>query len=451
MAITKIHPIKSTLNLAIDYITDDEKTDEKILVSTHKCHTSTAHTQFLKTRKDNNTRGTVLARHLIQSFLPGETTPKQAHKIGLDLCKKILKDEYEFVIATHVDKGHIHNHIIFNNVNMVTGKCYQSNKRSYHKIRYHSDKLCEKNKLSVIDEFYESYKKKYKTKGKSWYEYDKAKQGNSWKSRLEFDIDRTVKQAKDWDDFLDKMKNLGYEIKQGKHIAFRHKDKLNGDKKPRFTRSKTLGDDYVEQKLKERIIENNEVRTTTNGTKKRIGKVINMEENKKVKDSKGYEIWATKHNLSTMSESIILMREKGFKSMSELDKFIQSSADKRQDLQDKIKVIDKEMDELSATMENIHIINKYREYYKHHKSNPDDTHFNNEYSTELTLYKTAANEILKTYEKLPKSKDILAKLDKLKEKKNTLMDEYSSVKTDMDELYQIHKNYETYMNKTLER
>ena len=87
------------------------------------------------------TKGTVLARHLIQSFLPGETTPEMAHRIGLELYKKILKDEYEFVLSTHIDKGHIHNHIIFNNVNMVTGKCYQSNKKSYHKIRYQSDKL----------------------------------------------------------------------------------------------------------------------------------------------------------------------------------------------------------------------------------------------------------------------------------------------------------------------
>ena len=112
-----------------------------------------------------------------------------AHQIGLELCKKILKDEYEFVLSTHIDKGHIHNHIIFNNVNMVTGKCYQSNKRSYHQIRYQSDKLCKENSLSVIDEFYESYKRKYKTNGKSWYENEQFKKGTSWKSRLQFDID----------------------------------------------------------------------------------------------------------------------------------------------------------------------------------------------------------------------------------------------------------------------
>ena len=220
MAITKIHPIKSTLHLAIAYIVNGDKTDEQLLVSTHKCHESTAHTQFLRTRNDAGTKGTVLARHLIQSFLPGETSPELAHQIGMELCKKILKDEYEFVLSTHVDKGHIHNHIIFNNVNMVTGRCYQSNKKSYHQIRYQSDKLCKENSLSVIDEFYESYKKKYKINGKSWYENEQAKHGTSWKSRLQFDIDRMIKQSKDWDEFLKKMADLGYEIKYVKHIAF---------------------------------------------------------------------------------------------------------------------------------------------------------------------------------------------------------------------------------------
>lgn len=160
MAITKIHPIKSTLNLAIDYIVNGDKTDEQILVSTHNCHELTAHTQFLRTRNDTGTNGTILVRHLIQSFLIGEATSEMAHRIGMELYEKILKDEYEFVLSTHIDKGHIQNHIIFNNVNMVTGKYYQSNKRSYHQIKYQSDKLCRENNLSVIDEFYESYKKK---------------------------------------------------------------------------------------------------------------------------------------------------------------------------------------------------------------------------------------------------------------------------------------------------
>ncbi|HDV4123979.1 MULTISPECIES: relaxase/mobilization nuclease domain-containing protein [Enterococcus] len=443
MAITKIHPIKSTLNLAISYIVNGEKTDEQILVSTHKCHQETAHTQFLRTRNDAGTNGTVLARHLIQSFLPGETTPEMAHQIGMELCKKILKDEYEYVLSTHIDKGHIHNHIIFNNVNMVTGKCYQSNKKSYHQIRYQSDKLCKENNLSVIDEFYENYKKKYKTNGKSWYENEQAKRGTSWKSKLQFDIDRMIKRSKDWDEFLKKMTELGYEIKHGKHIAFKHKDK------ERFTRAKTIGADYTEDRLKERIREATNQRTYT--IKRRIGNIIDIANNDKAKSSKGYEHWATKHNLHTMAKSVIFIREHGIKSIKQLDEYIQKTADERQNLQDRIKTIDNKMQKLSITMEQVHTVKKYRAYYKEYKTNPTDKAFLGEYKSQIILYENALSELKKSYSKLPNSKDILDKLDKLQEKKNTLMQEYSSTKSTMDELYQIRKNYGIYMDKEMER
>lgn len=260
----------------------------------------------MRTRNDAGKNGTVLVRHLIQSFLSGEETSEMAHQIGMELCEKILKDEYEFALSTHIAKGHIHNHIIFNNVNMVTGKCYQSNKRSYHQIRYQSDKLCRENNLSDIDKFYESYKKKYKTNGRSWYE------------------------------FLKKMAELGYEIKYGKHIAFKPKDKS------RFTRAKTIGEDYTEKRIKN-VLQKKHL-------SKRIGNVIDMNTNMKVKESKGYEYWATKNNLNTMAESVIFLREQGIKSVNQLDEYIQKAVDERQNLQDKIKVIDKEMQELSATM-----------------------------------------------------------------------------------------------------
>ena len=443
MAITKIHPIKSTLHLAISYIVNGDKTDEQLLVSTHKCHESSAHTQFLRTREEVGTKGTVLARHLIQSFLPGETSPEMAHQIGLELCKNILKDKYEYVLSTHIDKGHIHNHIIFNNVNMVMGKCYQSNKKSYHQIWYQSDNLCKENNLSVIDEFYESYKRKCKTNSKSWYENEQSKKGTSWKNKLQFDIDRIIKQSKDWDEFLKKMADLGYEIKYGKHIAFKSKDKA------RFTRAKTIMEDYTEERLKERITEREFIKTPT--IKKRIGNVIDMNTNVKVKESKGYEYWATKHNLNIMAESVIFLREQGIKSVKQLDEYIQKTVDERQGLQDKIKSLDKDMQLLSDTMEQVHAVKKYRSYYKEYKSNHSDKAFFEEYKAEITRYETALATLKKSYSKLPNSKDILDKLDTLQEKKNTLMQEYSSAKSTMDELYQIRKNYGIYMGKEMER
>jgi len=443
MAITKIHPIKATLNLAIDYITNTKKTDEQLLVSTNKCHPASAHTQFLKRREAQNTRGNVLARHLIQSFLPGETTPEIAHQIGLELCKNILKGEYEFILSTHIDKGHIHNHIIFNNVNMATGKCYQSNKRSYHQIRYQSDKLCKEYNLSVVDEYYERFKKKYKTSGKSWYENEQAKNGSSWKSRLQFDIDRMIAQSKDWAEFTQKMTELGYEIKYGKHIAFKHSDK------ERFTRAKTIGADYTEERLKERISENTYQKTFT--VKKRVGNIIDIANNPKIQQSKGYEYWATKHNLKVASDTILSMHEKGFQSLAQLDSFIKKSADKRQSLQEKIKKLEEKIETLSLSMEQVHTVNKYRQIYQEYKKNPMDKAFAGEHKAEILLYENALEALKKSYSKMPNSKQLFEKLEDLNQKKNTLIQEYSSAKSEMNELYQIRKNYEEYMGKERER
>lgn len=252
-----------------------------------------------------------------------------------------------------------------------------------------------------------------------------------------------IKHSKDWDEFLKKMTDLGYEIKYGKHIAFKLKDK------PRFTRSKIIGEDYTEERLKERIAETSSIKTPA--VKKRISNVIDMNSNVKVKESKGYEYWTTKHNLNAMDKFVIYIREQGIKSVKQLDEYIQKEDDERQNLQDKIKVIDKEMQELSATMERVHAVKKYRKYYKKYKADPSDKSFYEEYKPQIILYKNAFSELKKSYSKLPNSKNILDRLDKLQEKKNTLMQEYSSSKSTMDELYNIRKNYGIYMGKEMER
>lgn len=144
---------------------------------------------------------------------------------------------------------------------------------------------------------------------------------------------------------------LNYEIKYGKHIAFKHKDK------ERFTRAKTIGEDYTEDRLKERILDNANQRTYA--VKKRIGNIIDIENNEKIKSSKGYEYWATKHNLKTAADTVLLMREKRFKSISQLDEYIKESALKRQDLQDQIKVVDNKISTLSNIMEQVHTVKLY--------------------------------------------------------------------------------------------
>ena len=232
MAITKTHPIKSTLKAAIDYICNPEKTDGKLLVSSFGCAAETADIEFSLTRRQAIDKGTNLGRHLIQAFEPGEVSAEKAHEIGVQLAQKILGGKYEYVLATHIDKGHIHNHLIFNAVSFIDHKHYHSNKRSYHEIRRASDQLCKEHGLSVVVPG--------KDKGKSYIEHQAAKNGTSYKAKLRAAIDRLLPTSVDLEDLLRRLQREGYELKRGKYISVRAPDQT------RFTRLKTLGADYAE-------------------------------------------------------------------------------------------------------------------------------------------------------------------------------------------------------------
>lgn len=210
MAVTKTHPIKSTLKAAIDYICNPEKTDGKLLVSSYGCAAETADIEFAWTRRHAIDKGTNLGRHLIQAFQPGEVTPEQAHEIGMELAKEILGGKYEFVLTTHIDKDHVHNHLIFNAVSFADHKHYHSNKRSYHYIRRTSDRLCKEHGLSVIIPGQD--------KGKSYIEHQAAQNGTSYKAKLKAAIDRLLPACSDLEELLRRLQREGYEIKRGNEV-----------------------------------------------------------------------------------------------------------------------------------------------------------------------------------------------------------------------------------------
>lgn len=239
MAVTKIHPIKSTLNKALSYICNPEKTDDKILISSFGCSYETADIEFGFTLSQAREKGDNLAHHLIQSFAPGEVSYEEAHRIGKELADKVLGGRYEYVLTTHIDKGHIHNHVLFCAVDFVSHRKYNSNKRSYYQIRNESDRLCREHGLSVVT--------LGENKGKKYAEWDAERKGTSWKAKLKAVIDSTIPQAEDFEDFLRLMEAAGYEVKRGKYVSFRAAGQ------ERFTRSKTLGEAYTTEAITERL------------------------------------------------------------------------------------------------------------------------------------------------------------------------------------------------------
>ncbi len=296
MAVTKIKPIKSTLKKALEYIQNPDKTDDKMLVSSFGCSYETADIEFAFTLSQALDKGNNLAHHLIQSFEPGEVSFEKAHEIGKQLADAVTKGRYEYVLTTHIDKGHVHNHIIFCAVNFVDYHKYNSNKRSYYGIRNISDRLCYENGLSVITP-------EKGRKGKSYIEYQTAKTGTNWKGKLKETVNLLIPQVTDFEELLHKLQASGYEIKRGKYVSCR------APGQERFTRLKTLGADYTEEAIRKRIagIKNHTGKKLTqeNG----ISLLIDMENNIKAQQSTGYEHWAKIHNLKQAAKTMNFLTE----------------------------------------------------------------------------------------------------------------------------------------------
>ena len=235
MAYIKIFPIKVTDKKALDYIMNPDKTEEKLLISSFACSPESADLEFAFTREEGKKnvmdKGNNLAFHLIQSFKPGEVDAETAHKLGKEFADKVLKEKYEYVISTHVDQDHIHNHIIFNATSFVDHHKYVSNKHSYHKICRISNRICQENGLVTSMPTGE--------KGKSYKENMEYHRGNSWKAKLKVAVDKAIWSSINYDEFLQKMMLAGYEIRQGKNLAFRAPEQKN------FTNMKSLGSYYT--------------------------------------------------------------------------------------------------------------------------------------------------------------------------------------------------------------
>ena len=304
MAVTKTHPIKSTLKAAIDYICNSEKTDGKLLVSSYGCAAETADIEFAWTRRHAIDKGTNLGRHLIQAFQPGEVTPEQAHEIGMELAKEILGGKYEFVLTTHIDKDHVHNHLIFNAVSFADHKHYHSNKRSYHYIRRTSDRLCKEHGLSVII--------LGQDKGKSYIEHQATQNGTSYKAKLKAAIDRLLPACSDLEELLRRLQREGYEIKRGKYISAREPDR------ERFTRLKTLGVDYTEEAIAARIAGRSRPSRRPKQRDGEISLLIDIQNNIKAQQSAGYRRWATIENLKRIADTSNFLTEHGIGSYEEL-------------------------------------------------------------------------------------------------------------------------------------
>ena len=437
MAVTKIKAIRGTLSKAIAYILNPEKTDEKLLVSSYGCASETAAREFEWTRKIAEQKGMnpvrIIARHVIQSFEIGEVTPELAHEIGKQFADEILGGKYEYVLTTHIDKDHVHNHLIFNAVDFVNYHAYKSYKRIYYDMREVSDRLCKENGLSVIPPS--------QNKGMGYKEYTEAKRGTSWKQKLKQTIDRLVITAKDYDDFLRLMQEAGYEIKTGKYISFR------AEGQERFTRSKTIGENYTEERIKERIAGRTPRRSQRQATPKGISLIGDIQERIRLIDSKGYEHKAKLTILKEAARTLNYLTENNLLQYADLEKKVEDVHSSYDRTGKELKGVEARLREVQPLIKNISNYQRLKPVYDAFQKAKDKSGFKAKHEAELVIFEAARSTLLAMQgdEKLPSLKTLQAQQQRLLDEQQRLYDERAKLKKEVRQIETIKSNVDTFL------
>ncbi len=387
MAYTKIHAITATVNKAVDYICAPDKTDGSILISSCGCSPQTASFDFEFALSKTSRADKNKAYHLIQSFFPGEVSYEEAHQIGNELAEKLLQNKYSYIVSTHIDKGHIHNHIIFCAADNIDHKKYHDCKQTYYNIRKLSDSLCREHNLSVIPDS--------NRKGKSYKEWMENQNNHSWKYQVRADINDSIKKASTYEKFLEIMASKGYNIENsgfhnsGKYIKFRPQ----GQKYFVRGREKTLGKDYTKERIRERIENKGQELANKMLHSRGIHNIIDTSADEKYANNAALQKWADKQNLKLAAQAYASMEQLGLHSMEELETQLvtlseQSSTAKTQTVS------------LEKKLRRHALILKYAEQYA--ENHPFHTRYTKaqnkesvfrKYESKLILYDGAKNEL----------------------------------------------------------
>ena len=432
MAVTKIKPVKSTLSKALDYIQNPDKTDGKMLVSSFGCSYETADIEFEFTIAQALDKGNNLAHHLIQSFAPGEVDYEKAHEIGRQLADAVTKGQHEYVLTTHIDKGHIHNHIIFCAVNFVDYHKYNSNKRSYYGIRNISDRLCRENGLSVVVPGKGS-------KGKSYAEYQADKTGTSWKGKLKIAVDALIPQVSNFEELLSQLQAAGYEIKPGKYISCR------APGQERFTRLKTLGADYTEEAIRERISgKRARAAKAPRADRGGVNLLIDIENSIKAAQSKGYEQWAKIHNLKQAAKTMNFLTEHKIEQYADLVSRIEEVATESEQAADALKSVEKRLADMAVLIKNVSTYQKTKPVYDAYRKTKNKERYRAAHERDIILHEAAARSLKAAgVSKLPNLAALQSEYEALQAQKEALYADYGKLKKKVREYDVIKQNIDS--------
>lgn len=436
MATTSVHSIYVTQSKALEYIINPEKTENGLLIDSFACSNDPklAAQMFEAVRNQKGSgKGNVLARHIHQNFAPGETTPQQAMQIGLELCQRLFNGEYQFVIATHTDKQHIHNHIIVNNVNLLNGRTlnYLADRGNqnllYQKIRDVSDELCREHQLSVIEN-------PQLGKGQKWYEWSQDKEGQSWKSKLRYELDCVIMRSDTFDDFLEKCKANNIEVVYNPNHKIDLKFRLKGQE--RFTRAKTIGWYYETPQIKKRIANFKRHREQSISYTPRT-KIIDTS-SEKFQEAKGLERWADIQNMKEAARVIDILMQYKIESTDAVQPAAITASMHRAKLVEELNSLQKNITAISETIEALRVFQKYRPIMQNMKALPDrkKKSYAEKYAHEIEKYKAAGSKLKAAYPdgKVPSEETLVKQRNAWIEQREQSNSEYQAVKAELKDI-----------------
>lgn len=436
-----------------DYVLNDDKTNQGQYVSSYACNAEIADKEFAESKREywrltgRKPKGDIIAYQIRQSFKPGEITPEEANEIGYDTAMRFTKGNHAFIVATHIDRAHIHNHIIFNSTNLDCNRKFRDSWFIALALQRLSDLICLEHGLSVI---------KPRKAGQREKRTDYPKK-ESIRAKICEDIDSVLAdEPKTFEEFLRLLEEQGYEIKYGKHLA------LKGKEQKRFIRFKSLGSGYTPEDIERRIAgddfekdgdfqeQQREQQPKTGKTwrkpKREFDLLIDIQEKLRQGKGGGYTRWATVYNIKQMAQTLLFLQENDIRDYEVLAERAGASSARFNELSQEIKAAEKRLGEIAVLR--THIINyaKTRDVYVAYRESGYSKKFFEEHREEITLHKAAKEAFSKLPgKKIPKVKDLNAEFAEVLAKKKKAYSEYRQMKKEMQDYVTAKHNIDAFM------
>ena len=429
MHLNKGRSIGQCIKDRTDYAQNPEKTDGGQLVSSYECDPKLVEEQFALAKREylqktgRRYKGDVIAYQIRQAFKPGEITPEEANRIGYETAMRWTKGNHAFIVATHIDREHIHNHIIYNSTDLDCNRKFRNFFFSGVALQKVSDLVCLENGLSVIEP-----RRPGERQQRTVYPENR---------RIRDDIRRAIdiclnKKPRDMEEFLKLLESMDYEIKLGKYIAVR------GGEQKKFVRFRSLGEGYTETDIENLL---------SGKSGQKIDMLVDIQAIIAKGKGPGYERWAKIHNIKQVAQTLLFLEDHGIRDFEELVEKAKSAADVFNAITEKQKRLEARLNEISELKKHIINYSKTKDIYVEYRKRGYSKQFFEEYREEITLHKAAKEAFSKIDGKIPKIKELNAEYDQVLSEKKKTYAEYRQAKQEMQEYQTAKYNIEQFLKK----